>query len=178
VGVLAANDERAHNVLEACRMTGLRVPHDVAVICVNNDALLCGLTSSTLSSIEQAATRMGYEAAAYLEQLMCGKKSRNQRFIFDPTGIITRQSTDFLAIDDPIVGRAMDFIKEHAVEAIKVPNVVAEVAVSRSGLDAHFMKATGCTIHDAIRRVQLNKARRLISDTDLPVKQIATSVGF
>ena len=72
----------------------------------------------------------------------------------------------------------MNFIKEHAVEAIKVPNVVAEVAVSRSGLDAHFMKATGCTIHDAIRRVQLDKARRLISDTDLPVKQIATSVGF
>lgn len=179
-GVMAANDDRAHHVLEACRTAGLRVPQDVAVIGVNNDELLCRITSPSLSSIEQAAVRMGYEAAAYLEGLMCGKnkKSRRQRFVFDPIGIVTRQSTEVLVVNDSIVSTAVRFIQNHAVNGIKVPNVVAEVGISRSGLESRFRKAMGYTIHNAIRQIQLDKARRLISDTNLPLKQVATNVGL
>jgi len=72
----------------------------------------------------------------------------------------------------------MKFIQEHAVEGIKVPNVVTEAAISRSGLEMRFVKATGYTIHSAIRKVQLDRARLLLSNTNLPVKQIATDVGF
>jgi len=178
VGVMAANDDRAHHVLEACRTVGLRVPDDVAVIGVNNDELLCQLTSPSLTSIEQGAKQMGYEAAGLLERMICGRKAKRRRFVFDPLGIITRQSTDILAVDDFSVAKAMKFIQEHAFEGIKVPNVVAEAAISRSGLETRFVKATGYTIHAAIRKVQLDRARLLISNTNLPVKQIATNVGF
>jgi LacI family transcriptional regulator len=178
VGVMAANDDRAHHVLEACRTVGLRVPDDVAVIGVNNDELLCLLTSPSLTSIEQGAKQMGYEAAGLLERLICGKELKRRRFVFDPMAIITRQSTDVFAVDDSSVAKAMKFIQEHAFEGIKVPNVVTEAAISRSGLEMRFVKATGYTIHAAIRKVQLDRARLLISNTNLPVKQIATNVGF
>lgn len=72
----------------------------------------------------------------------------------------------------------MAFIQEHAFHGIKVPDVVHAVEVSRSGLETRFTKAFGYTIHTAIRRAQLERARRLITDTNLPLKQVAANVGF
>ena len=178
VGVLAANDDRAHHILEACRTAQLRVPADVAVIGVDNDELLCQLTSPSLSSIQQAARRMGYEAAACLERLMSGKRRRKQRTVFDPMGLVARQSTDMVTIDDPAVARAAKYIQQNACIGINVSKVVSEAAISRSGLQTRFRTKMGCTIHEAIRRVQLHEAQRLLADTKIPIKQIATNVGF
>jgi LacI family transcriptional regulator len=178
VGVMAANDIRARHVLEACRTFNLRVPQDVAVIGVDNDELLCRLSSPPLTSIEQGAKRVGYEAAALLDRMMRGKKSRQKSFVIDPVGIVVRQSTDVLAIDEPKVAKAMAFIQEHALEGIKVPDVVEAAAVSRSGLETRFAKTLGYTIRTAIRQVQLERARRLISDTNVPLKQVASDTGF
>jgi LacI family transcriptional regulator len=177
LGVMAANDNRARHVLEACRTFSLDVPQDVAVIGVDNDELLCQLSSPPLSSIEQGATQLGFEAAALLDRLMRGEKTR-RRFVIDPIGIVVRQSSDILAIDDPTVAKAMAFIQEHALQGIKVPDVVSAVAVSRSGLEARFTQSVGCTLREAIRRVQIGHARRLISDTNLPLKQVASNTGF
>jgi LacI family transcriptional regulator len=178
VGVLAANDSRAHHLLEACRSFGLRVPHEVAVIGVNNDELLCHLSSPSLTSIEHGTRRMGYEAAALLELLMSGKKPGQRHFVIDPVGIVTRQSTDTLAIEDCTVAKAMSFIQEHALDGIKVPNVVNALGVSRSGLETQFTRMLGYTVHTAIRKIQLERTRQLISDTNLPLKQIAANAGF
>jgi LacI family transcriptional regulator len=178
VAIMAANDNRARHVLEACRGLDLRVPDDVAVIGVGNDELLCQLGRPPLSSIEQGAKRLGYEAAKLLDGIICGRKPRQRRFVIDPTEVVTRQSTDVVAIDDPIVGKAVSFIQEHACANIKVPKVVEAVAVSRSKLETRFAKALGYSVHTAIRQVQLQRARKLISSTSLPLKEIAANVGF
>jgi hypothetical protein len=70
VGVMACDDGRARHVLEACRTRGLRVPHDVAVIGVDDDELICELAVPPLTSIRQAARRIGYEAARLLDVRM------------------------------------------------------------------------------------------------------------
>ncbi|MFT5128011.1 MAG: LacI family transcriptional regulator [Rhodothermales bacterium] len=72
VAIMACNDARARHVLEACRLIGLRVPEDVAVIGVDNDELICELATPQLSSIEQGTKRLGYEAAALLDRLIDG----------------------------------------------------------------------------------------------------------
>ncbi len=178
LGVMAANDNRARHILEACRSFNLKVPQEIAVIGVDNDELLCRLSSPSLTSIEQGARRLGYEAAALLDRLMHGKKPRQRSFLVDPIGIVIRQSTDVLAIEEPKVAKAMAFIQEHAFEGIKVPDVVEAVAVSRSGLETRFAKTLGYTVRTAIRQVQLERARRLISDSSLPLKQVASDTGF
>jgi LacI family transcriptional regulator len=178
LGVLAANDNRGRQVLEACRACDLRAPEEVAVIGVDNDELLCQLSSPPLSSVEQGAKRLGYGAAALLNQMIEGKQPSQRQFVIDPTGVVTRQSTDFLAIQDPKVAKAMTFIREHAFDGIKVPDVVNAVAVSRSGLETLFAAVLGYTIHSAIRKVQMERVRRLVSDTNLPLKQIAADTGF
>src|SRR5262245_26138206 len=63
VGVFACHDVWALQVVEACRLTGLRVPEDLAVVGVDNDDLLCELARPSLSSVVVPAERVGSEAA-------------------------------------------------------------------------------------------------------------------
>ena len=178
VGVMAANDARARHVLEACRLIGARVPEDVAVLGVDNDEVVCELTSPPLSSIEQSARSVGFQAAALLDRLMAGKRSQTIPHLIAPEGVVVRRSTNVVAVNDAEVAAALVFIREHACEAIRVTDVVASVQVSRSTLEARFRMAMGRTIHSEIQRVQIEQARRLIVSTDLPLKQIAATVGF
>jgi LacI family transcriptional regulator len=178
LGVMAANDNRGRQVLEACRAYGLKVPDEIAVIGVDNDELLCRLSTPPLSSVEQGAWKLGYAAAALLDQIMDGRKPRQRNVVIDPTGIVTRRSTDVLAIDDLKVRQAMSFIREHACVGIKVNHVVAAVSISRSGLEKRFASVLGFTVRSAIRRSQLESVRRLILETEMPLKQVAAASGF
>jgi LacI family transcriptional regulator len=178
VGLMACNDVRARHVLEACRSIGVRVPEDVSLIGVDNDEMICDLTDPPLSSIEQGARKMGYQAAALLDRLMRRQKIVQVRFVIEPEGVVTRRSTDILAIEDPDVAAAVRFIRERACDRISVNDVVKRVGVSQSTLKSRFKAAMGRTIHSEIQRVQLERAKQLIAGTDLPLKQITTQVGF
>jgi LacI family transcriptional regulator len=178
VGLLAANDHRARQVLEACRGRGFRVPEEVAVLGVDNDELLCQLSSPLLTSIEQGAKQIGYEAAALLDRMMAGVKPPQTRFVIDPVGIVPRRSTEILAIQEPYVAKAMAFVREHASAGIKVRDVLEAVSLSRAGLETRFKSLLGYSIHTAIRNVQLNRARQVIYETDLPLKEVAATTGF
>lgn len=178
VGVMGANDRRAHHVLEACRAYQLRVPEEVAVIGVDNDEILCQLSSPALSSIEQDAKGIGHEAAALLDRMMRGKKPRQQHIIVKPIGVVTRKSTNIFAIDDDAVIEAMRFINSHAHEGIKAADIVSALAISRSCLESHFKARMGYTLHEVIRKVQLDSARHMILETNLAIKQVAANTGF
>jgi LacI family transcriptional regulator len=178
VGLMACNDVRARHVLEACRALGVRVPEDVALIGVDNDEMICDLTDPPLSSIEQGARQMGYQAAELLDRLMDGRKVSQLRFVVEPEGVVARRSTDVLAVEDPDVATAVRFIREHACRRILASDVVRRVGVSPSTLKNRFKAVTGRTIHAEIQRVRLERAKQLIADTDLPLKQVAMQAGF
>jgi LacI family transcriptional regulator len=179
VGLMACNDVRARHVLEACRAIGARVPEDVALIGVDNDEMICDLTDPPLSSVEQGARRMGFEAAALLDRLMGGgRKPAQTLYVVKPEGVVERRSTDVLAIEDAEVAEAVRFIRLHACRRIHVEDVVQQVGMGRSTLKNRFKKTFGRSIHDEIQRVRLEQAKQLIADTDLPLKQIALRTGF
>jgi LacI family transcriptional regulator len=178
VGLMACYDVRARHVLTTCRKLGILVPEEMAVIGVDNDELMCELTSPPLSSIEQGARRIGYEAAALLDRLLAGRKAERLRFVVQPEGIVTRRSSDALAIDDPDVAAAFRFIGAHACAGIRARDVVAAVAISRTALMGRFKAILGRTIHAEIQRVQIGHVRQLMAATDLPLNRVAVQTGF
>lgn len=178
VGIMAGNDTRARHILEACRSVGLRVPEDVAVIGVDNHELMCELTDPPLSSIEQGAQELGYRAAELLDQMMSGKRPRKIANLVAPERVIVRRSTDALAIGDADVATAMRFIRARACEHIRVADVLDEVAVSRSTLEARFRKIIGKTIREEIHDTMLRHAQTLIAAKELTLKQVAREAGF
>jgi LacI family transcriptional regulator len=178
VGLMASYDVRARHVLAACRSLGILVPEEVAVIGVDNDELMCELTSPPLSSVEQGARSMGYQAAALLDQKMAGHEPPRSKYVVPPEGIITRRSSDTLAIEDDDVAAAVRFIRQAACKGLRVAEVVRAAAVSRSALESRFKAVMGRSIHAEIQRVQVERARQLVAATSLPLKQVAAEAGF
>jgi len=178
VGLMACNDDRGHHVIEACTVAGLHVPEDVAVIGSDNDELVCGLCHPALSSVVRYVQRAGFEAARLLDQLMAGEKMAGQKIFDYPTHVVTRQSTDILAMEDRDLARAVHFIRKHAKNGIRVDDVVEAGFLSRRVLEMRFRKMLHRSIHDEITRARMNDACRLLTETLLPACRIASTLGY
>ncbi|MFM8495416.1 MAG: substrate-binding domain-containing protein, partial [Planctomycetia bacterium] len=187
VGIMACHDVRARHLLDVCRSLGLRVPHDVAVIGVDDDELVCEFCEPPLSSVALAARSVGHEAARLLERLMRPTQSAAENktagsvprcTLLPPVGVVARQSTDTLAVADPVIAAAIRTIRERAAKGLEIAELVTESKLSRWQLEDRFRRLVGRSIHDDILHVRLNEAHRLVTTTDLPLKRIAPRSGF
>jgi LacI family transcriptional regulator len=112
VGLFTCVDERSQQVAEACKKNGLRIPDEVAILGVDNDEMICMLSSIPLSSVAITAEKGGYEAAAVLDRLMKGKKKNSAPIEISPSHVVTRTSTDIVSVADDHVARALTFIRD------------------------------------------------------------------
>jgi LacI family transcriptional regulator len=179
VGVLAANDLWGFELVQAAREQELHVPDDVAILGIDNDELLCEISHPPLSSIRIGGEQMGQQAVALLERLLAGETAsvgEAERRV-SPLGIVTRQSTDVLAVDDPEVAVAVRHIREHALEGLSVKQLLDAVAVNRRTLERRFVKVLGHTPLEEIRRVRLDRVKALLQ-TDLAIYEVAVRTGF
>jgi LacI family transcriptional regulator len=175
---MAANDDCGMHVLRACRDVGAVVPDQVAVIGVDNDEFLCGLSSPPLTSIELGCEEIGYEAAAVLERLMRGEKVPRRLAPVKPRRVVCRQSTDILAVDDEESARAIHYIRTHACARIRVRDVCNHVGASRARLEPTLRRILGRTIHKEIQRVRIERAKELLRSSGMTIKLIARASGF
>lgn len=178
VGLMACNDDRGREVLEACRAAGVHVPEEVAVVGVDNDSLLCELADPPLSSVALNAERGGYQVAGLLEKMMRGRVRKPKRIVVEPLHVVTRRSTDIVALDDREVAAALRFIHHNATGPIHIDDVVRHLQVSRRALEIRFQQAVGRSIHAEIQRVRLQRAKRLLLETDLPMPKVAAASGY
>ncbi len=178
LGLMACNDLRAQQVLTACGEHGIAVPDEVAVVGADNDEVLCELSDPPLSSIDPNAKKMGYEAAAMLERMIEGQDPPDEKTLIKPLGVVVRQSTDVLAVADRTVAAAMHFIRQRACDGIGVEDVCRHVRISRSTLERRFTKFLGRSPKAEILRVQLQRIKQFLTETNYPLVKIAKLVGF
>ena len=178
VAVFACYDNRGQQILEACRRTNLSVPEEVAVLGVDNDEVLCALSPPPLSSIMLNPHRAGWEAAALLNLMMKGEQLPPEAHLIPPVDIVTRQSSDILAVGDPKIAGALRYIREHACEGIQVSDVLRHSPMARRALEMRFKKLLGRTPRQEILRVQINRIKELLVGTELPLWEIADRTGF
>lgn len=178
VGMMACNDFRALQLLSACKLAGIAVPEQAAVIGVGADDVACELADPPLSSVMLNAWRMGYEAAALLDKLMHGGAAPRNEMLIPPLDISARRSTDVTAIDNPIVARAVRYIRDHAHRGINVEDVVRALAVSRTSLQDHFRQSIQKSIHDVLIEAKVTRVKELLSETTLSIEATAQRCGF
>ena len=176
--VLAANDRYAWHAIDACREIGVSVPEDIAVLGVDNDVLLSDMVRPTLSSMMIPAEQIGFEAARVLDDMLQGKRAPKEPVLLPPHSVVTRHSTDVLSIEDPDVAEAAKFIRENASHPLTVQNVLDCVSMSRRNLERRFKRVMKRSLLDEIRRVHLDRATRLLRETDLDMPRVAEQSGF
>lgn len=178
IAILAVDAHHARQLAEVCHFSSIRVPDDFAILAGDSDDLLCEVSTPPLSAVSLACERIGYEAAAMLHQMMGGKPAPQEPILVPPHGVTSRQSTDFLAIDDPMIVRALRFIQNHTQHGIGVDDILREVPLSRRSLEIQFKSYLGRTPAEEIRRVQLERAKELLLNRDLSITEVALSSGF
>jgi LacI family transcriptional regulator len=178
IGVMAAQDGRALHVLDACRRKGMAVPDDVAVIGVDNDETFCSVGNPALSSVRLDFEQMGFTAAALLDRLMQGKMPPKKPIALRPLGVITRRSTDIVAVGDAITSQAVRYIRQHACNGASVTDVAEHCSVSRRVIERCFSQFLGTSVHEQILRAKLARVKLLLSDTDYSLDTIAAKCGF
>ena len=178
VGIMAAHDEFAFEVIEACAALGWTVPHDVAVLGVNNYSLVCEVADPPLSSLVQRSEAIGYEAAALLDRLMAGEQPPPEPILLPPGQLIVRMSTDFLAVSDRMVLDAVRFIQAHCHQPIRTEDVLLHVGVSRRALDKRFGRSLGQSVAEVIRTTRVQRAKELLATSSLDIFDIGIRCGF
>ena len=178
VAVMAGCDRLAAVVVDACERLGRRVPEEVAVLGVDNNDLRCEFARTPISSVDPDLHRVGLEAAAALERLMDGGPPPGRPVVVPPRGVVVRRSTEALRVDDAEVAEALAFIRDHAAGGAGVAEVLRAVPVSRSALERRFRAALGRGMGEEVRRVRLERARRMVTETALPLATVAERCGF
>ncbi len=178
VGIVACNDTRARHAVEMCMACGLDVPRDVCVIGIDNDDVVCELSSPTLSSIDPNAEAIGFKAAQVLDDMMHGQAGPPEPILVPPLGVEHRGSTNLEAFEHDELNEAIRYIRTHNDRGINVGSVVKHVGRSRSTLERRFRDQLGCTIHEYIHRHRMEHVKRLLLETNYPAAQIAEMTGF
>jgi LacI family transcriptional regulator len=179
VAVFAPNDRRGKQVLDACFAAGIAVPSQVAVLGVDDDAWICEATVPTLSSIRCLPFRAGYDIAAVLDAMMRGRKPPRREIPVEPVRVVTRQSTDWMAVEDAKVALALRTIRLRAKDAaFGVPEVVRGLGLSRRAAETRFKSMTGRTIREEIEFVRLGCFRALLLERDAPIRSLVAECGF
>jgi len=176
-GILACNDEAGVAVLHACKLSGLRVPGEVAVIGVDNDGLLCESGSPSLSSIDLHAAQIGRAAAGHLTQMLKGEVPEQLPHIA-PAVMVVRESSHEVDRYLLIYQTAMNYIAKHALRGPHVADVAGACGVSKRGLERAFAKHAAGSPAEMIREQRTAGILRLLKNQSLGLANIAQQSGF
>jgi transcriptional regulator GlxA family with amidase domain len=75
-------------------------------------------------------------------------------------------------------GALHDWISKHLADDLSLPTLARQAGMSERSFSRHYARATGLTPVRAIERLRVEAARRLLSETRLPVKRISRRCGF
>lgn len=94
---------------------------------------------------------------------------------------LTRQSSAsplFAALQDPRLARAITSVLEKPAAPHTVESLATLAGMSRSTFAEHFSRIFDQSPIEFVQRVRLRLGAHLLSTTDLPIKIIASSVGY
>lgn len=179
LGIFCYNDCVAADIVDACIEAGIQIPDQVAVLGVDNDPVICDCVQVPLSSVRHDLEGMAYEAAALLDRLIDGEPPPDIPQRIAPKGVVTRRSTELLAVEDPTVSVALRYIQDNFREGdLSVGDVVAQCGVPRRSLERAFRRELQRTLLHEILRVRVSYAQKLLETTSLSVTDIAAWSGF
>ncbi|HZL42292.1 MAG TPA: DNA-binding transcriptional regulator [Verrucomicrobiae bacterium] len=178
LAVFAANDEQALDVLESCESAGLTVPEQVAVLGAENYLMAPDAMRTPVSSVDTNLETLGYTGAALLADLMNGAKPPPKPIRVPAAGIVTRKSSDLLAIRHKGVANSLRFIWEHSSQPISVKDLVGVAAMSRRGLHKAFIENVGRTPGQELQRVRIDRAKRLLAESNHKLEVLASLCGY
>lgn len=178
IALMACDDNQGQHITEACRLSHIRIPEDIAVLGVDNDEMICELSDPPLSSISLNAEKGGYQAARMMEEMILTDTCNCDDIYVGPLQIITRRSTDIYATNDVQVAASLKYIHNNLGKNLSVQDVLKVIPLSRRVLEKRFLECTGMPIYKYISTLRMEKFAEKILQTDHAIYEIALDLGY
>jgi LacI family transcriptional regulator len=178
VAVFAAHDPLGRLVCEVCHECSIPVPEEVAVLGANNDELLCNLSYPPLSSVQIPWLRIGELAGELLDRLITHGENKKTLHLIEPGEVIARESSDLSAVEDPVLRRALEYMRLHFHETISIKTVCSSLRINRRTLELKCRGYLKRSPRTELARLRVDKARSLLTQSDAKMEWIAGQCGF
>jgi len=180
IGIVAPSDADALAVIDACRVAGRAVPNEAEIVGVGNDELACEAARPTLSSVDVGLMRFGQESARLLGLILdgSGADAAVRGVAVPPLRVVARESTNTLAAGDPVVAGALRELRQRLADPPTPAQLARLFGLSRASLERRLKTVIGRSIHGELLRLRVTEARRLLMETELPIRDVAAAAGF
>lgn len=178
--VFCCHDPRAISILETCRSNSINVPHDIAILGVDNDSIYGAFSYPRLSSIDPSTEEIGFRAAQEMAELSETATSRRKRrtILIQPKGVVTRESTECYPLNPQWMSDALVFIKRNATKGISAADVFTHLNRSHTQVQDAFRSVLKSSVQKEIIAVRMDEAKRLLTENRQPISNIARLCGF
>ncbi|HEU6448888.1 MAG TPA: substrate-binding domain-containing protein [Verrucomicrobiae bacterium] len=178
LALFAATDDHALEVLETCETIGLSVPDEISVVGLDNSLLAVNAMRTPVSSVDRNLETVGYYGAELLDKLMHGISLPKEPIRIPPAGLIVRKSSNLLTINHPGLARSLRFMWEHYHEPIQVPDLAKVASMSERSFYMAFKNHLKRSPSDELRRIRIERAKEILSDSDEKMDAVAEMCGF
>jgi transcriptional regulator GlxA family with amidase domain len=155
----------------ARRFPDVQVESDPIFVCDGSVWTSAGVTAGidlALALVEQDLGRaMALAVARYLVM-----------FLKRPGGQAQFSAALSLQAAEDRFGRLHDWMDAHLGDDLSLPVLADRAGMSERSFSRHYAEATGMTPARAVERLRVEAARRLLSESRLPVKRISQRCGF
>ena len=115
--------------------------------------------------------------ARLIDRIIRDPEAEREDVMVWPTHIVTRQSTDIYANNDPHIAEVLKYIHENISQKISVDDLVSLVPLSRRLLEPRVKRSRSTSIYDYISQVRIEKMTQLLSE-GMSVSEAAVELGF
>jgi LacI family transcriptional regulator len=177
LGIFTAHDPTGRHVLEAAAQANLDVPFVVGVVSANDDESVCEMARPALSSIRLPWRKIAAEVMLTLEAVWAGK-SPTGPVLISSLEIVARGSSSFEAVSDILVRRSMQSLISQIASIKSVEDWATQSGVSRRVFERRFQAALGRSPLAMIQMQRIERAKILLSTTEIPISLIAERCGY
>ncbi len=179
IALFCGNDGIAAIMVETCLQAKLRVPEQIAILGVDDDHLYTRIRRPNISSVQLRPQQIGHKGMALLgTMLQTGSRLAAEVCTVPPGEIITRHSSDVIAVNDELIREAIAYIRNHLAEGVNVKALVYGLSVSRTKLEKRFAELLLRSPAEEIRRQRLEIAKHLLASTTMRIGEVASKSGF
>lgn len=180
-GIFSYSDSVAKCVMDACRISHLRIPEQILLVGVDNDMVICENMQPSLTSIEPDFANAGYLAAQILDRILSTGRTRQPVIqTYGVKTVVERASTQDITGSRRIVAAALEIIRLEAPtpDGLDVPILCRKLNVSRSLLERLFRTSLNCGVAERIRLTRLTALAERLPASHASIADVCHASGF
>ena len=179
VAIFCCNDMRALQLQRVCRQAKLDLAHEISILGVDNDTVLCTFTNPSLSSIDTDPHALGWTAAEMLAaQMDAGDRRTVVTALHRPRRVVERMSTQVYPFQTPWLAEAVDYIRRNLAKGVTADDVVRRIGYSHPTVSRAFVAELGHPVKKEIQRQRSRLACRLLKETSYSAGEVSARCGY